>query len=1122
MSANFQRDILFELMKLFGPIAYASKGDDARQDIMAAVGWLLDKLPHTPGSIGEQLNTAFQALGDATNQLDTLLDTPPDSLEALQKVLVILLDIFNAVRALSSLSGSGVLPELGTLGEDLIQFLVLAYLERWIPSLYYAFALLTLITLPEDTPPTGEVRDASGVVVRGSYRPGELHLDRISHLLTALIQMLHDEYVPTGLSSETAAQAAADKLFPRLGGFLSGVGPDADYNSQTHILSIILPPITSTDPPSLTLALSAADDGLVVTPSGVIDITQQVGSWSIGIQLNAAGRFVVGSHGLTAGGSVDGKLSLAKHAQPGTPAVRVGSQTGTRMEVGGVSITGEFNPDPAHLNYGLLVEADSAAIIIQGGDGDGFLQRILPADGLKATFDLGLGWSNRNGFYLRGSASLEMTFGVHVSLGPIFIQDVHVGLGPHDGALRLELSTIASVDIGPVAASIDRVGLATDILFHSGNFGPLDLKFGFKPPNGLGLLIDAGAVVGGGYIFFDLDKGEYAGVLELKLETIQIKVIGLLDTKLPDGTPGFSFLFIVTVEFTPIQLGFGFSLNGVGGLAGINRTMLLDVLRAGLRNHALNSILFPEDPVRHAQQLISDLRSIFPPVDGRYVFGPMLEIAWGGFILVAKLGVILELPSPIRLAILGQITAALPTEEEALILIHMDVLGAIDFEKKSLSIDASLYDSRIVIFSLLGDMAMRLNWGANPNFALSLGGFFPGYQPPPGFPTLRRLMVSMGYGGVIQLSLSTYMAFTSNSVQFGANLELKVDLDVISIHGYFGFDVLFIFSPFSFVAHIQAGVDLEVDGLSLFSVRLNGILSGPTPWRVQGTASVDILFFSIDVHVDVTFGDATQVTLPQVEVKTPLLNALKDPRNWKGFLPAGVEPAVSLAKVQVDEHTILAQPIGLLVVQQSVVPLGVQIAKFNNAAPADADQCDITSVTVDGKNEPLENASDFFASGQFFAMSDAQKVTAPAYTSMKAGVKIGTEDLRYSRSSNLELHYDTYIVDDLAVPGRPVGSYTLPRDVMLAINRIGAAELSPVRATGNAKYVVPGTASAISVSDAKYVIASTQDLSVHTGLSGAGEMPYFAATTTLSTHLAAHPEDAGMLQVIPVHEAVTT
>ena len=101
---------------------------------------------------------------------------------------------------------------------------------------------------------------------------------------------------------------------------------------------------------------------------------------------------------------------------------------------------------------------------------------------------------------------------------------------------------------------------------HGGNLGPADFAISFKPPNGLGIAIDAGVVAGGGYILFDPDKGQYAGVLDVALaEIVQVKVIAVLDTMLPDGSSGFSFLLIITFDFPPIQLGFGFTLNGVGG-----------------------------------------------------------------------------------------------------------------------------------------------------------------------------------------------------------------------------------------------------------------------------------------------------------------------------------------------------------------------------------------------------------------------------------------------------------------------------------------------------------------------------------------------------------------------------
>src|SRR5204862_222821 len=107
------------------------------------------------------------------------------------------------------------------------------------------------------------------------------------------------------------------------------------------------------------------------------------------------------------------------------------------------------------------------------------------------------------------------------------------------------------------------------------------------------LSADAAVVRGGGYLFFDPDRAQYAGVLHLEFEKLTLNAFGLLTTRLPDGSPGFSLLIIVQASgFTPIQLGFGFTLNGVGGLLGINRTVAVDVLRAGVRDRTLDAIMF--------------------------------------------------------------------------------------------------------------------------------------------------------------------------------------------------------------------------------------------------------------------------------------------------------------------------------------------------------------------------------------------------------------------------------------------------------------------------------------------------------------------------------------------------
>jgi hypothetical protein len=105
--------------------------------------------------------------------------------------------------------------------------------------------------------------------------------------------------------------------------------------------------------------------------------------------------------------------------------------------------------------------------------------------------------------------------------------------------------------------------------------------------------------------------------------------------------------------------------------------------------------MFPRDPIRNAPQIISDLSRIFPPAEGQFVFGPMAKIGWGTPTLVEiSLAIVIELPDPIRSALLGQIAAFFPERSVALIEIHLDFVAMIDFGAKLLSLDATIRDSR--------------------------------------------------------------------------------------------------------------------------------------------------------------------------------------------------------------------------------------------------------------------------------------------------------------------------------------------------------------------------------------------------------------------------------------------
>ena len=103
---------------------------------------------------------------------------------------------------------------------------------------------------------------------------------------------------------------------------------------------------------------------------------------------------------------------------------------------------------------------------------------------------------------------------------------MHLGLRAHDGLLAGEVSVSVSASIGPVRALIDRFGVETLLAFpeHGGNVGVANLDTGLKPPDGIGLVVDATAVVtGGGVLVFDTAEHVYAGAVQLSIHELDYR-----------------------------------------------------------------------------------------------------------------------------------------------------------------------------------------------------------------------------------------------------------------------------------------------------------------------------------------------------------------------------------------------------------------------------------------------------------------------------------------------------------------------------------------------------------------------------------------------------------------------
>ena len=316
------------------------------------------------------------------------------------------------------------------------------------------------------------------------------------------------------------------------------------------------------------------------------------------------------------------------------------------------------------LDVQLAAQLKGLTLVLQPGEADSFLRNLLGDSERRLTIPLGIEWTRRNGVRFVGSEAFETFLPMNLSIGPITVEGLALQLfAPTDHSADLTLTVGAQISgkLGPISFAVEGMGFRLQTTFAPGNVGPFDLDLGFKPPTGLGLVIAAPGVTGGGYLGFDPQRAEYSGMLQLELaDRIALKAIGLLTTRLPDGRKGYSLLILITVEgFTPIPLGLGFTLTGIGGLLGLHRTVSTSTLREGLKTGTLNSILFPVDPLRNAPQLLSDLRRVFPPTAGRHVFGPMVQLRWGTpTLLTLELALLLELPAPVRLIVLGPVASA--------------------------------------------------------------------------------------------------------------------------------------------------------------------------------------------------------------------------------------------------------------------------------------------------------------------------------------------------------------------------------------------------------------------------------------------------------------------------------
>lgn len=1146
---DFLMQVVAEFALAFDPLLEALQSKESIDEFLGLFGWELGA-----GATLNQVQAIFGNLPDVLKNLKPLTSKLLDALKKkqtpdladFQQVVSLVRSIINLVNNIRNTSANlapfNRTDFKKTFPDEVVESLVYRYVERRTPRLFGVLYLLGVFHEPEPDSSRprpnyhprrtnwhmvstifGDPRD----VLKEAYDWGTTTFEQHQqHLMTALARLMTSFEIPVGLLPAGDAELSQyyDNTNPARGAVLKLNAPLVQklvIDETARSLAICrldlnvlpVPPRGSKGSPPAGLAVYPFLKGLLSQTA--IPVTERV---SISIKGGFESTGAIWIELYSSGAGVNSSLNAALDAEvrviaerPTTdPWVLAGRRDSTHVWLSRSHLALQAK-GPIHDAEAVIeAAADAAAFVLNFGEGDGFVNKIFGETPQVIDLATSLRWSSRHGLALSGPSGIALNVALHQSIGDVIHLDslfIRLKAGEQTAVnqpprpVLIQLAVSGKVTLGPVVATVDRVGVEASLTFPAGggNLGPANLDLAFKPPDGAGLSIDANVLVGGGYLKFDKENQQYDGILYLEVkDKIALTAIGLLTTKvpgLPAGQKGFSLLIIITARFPPIQLGYGFALTGVGGLLGVNRTMVLDALRAGIKDHTVDSILFPRDPIKNAPKIISDLKTIFPPAQRRFVLGPMASIIWGGPypLLTIELGILIELPSPIRLALLGRVTLSLPKREKAddpvVVLINMDIVGAVDFEKRDASIDATLFGSRITQFPLTGDMAMRLNWGASSTFAMAAGGFHPRFQPPPSFPALDRLALSIATGENPRLRLESYMAVTSNTIQFGARIDAYIAKGQFSGTAYLGFDALVEF-PFRFVVDMYGGIVIKFKGTNILTAVLNLAFSGPKPWRAIGEARFDFLKFKRQIPIDWTSGEEATPELPPPSRPFEDLKAeIAKAHNWSAQLPDGGHMLVTLREVQAPD-TVLAHPLGSLTFRQNTVPLDTPIERYGTTTPDTLGPFTIASITfgagATASNQGSVEVRDPFAPAQFFNMSDEQKLASPAFqplpsgrtgigtTQIKAGPAISRENTRYETVFIDKLEERTYRDKKDGIP-----AYVMPTAVLLATAPLSAAGQSAMRSTGSATYAGPEHQQ-VQLKDPEYVVASVDDLSADT------------------------------------------
>ncbi|KAK6499543.1 hypothetical protein TWF506_004172 [Arthrobotrys conoides] len=369
----------------------------------------------------------------------------------------------------------------------------------------------------------------------------------------------------------------------------------------------------------------------------------------------------------------------------------------------------------------------------------------------------------------------------------------------------------ADVKLGPLQFALKGFGI--ELHLHSTSLHDLSKMRITASLSGLGIQVKQGKVTLAG--LFERIKEEsitgYTGGLAISLPQYTfLGAGGYLEDK-----SGFKSVFGILMVTGPL-MHFGFAeVRGITGGFGYNSTLRIPTLREMDNFPLLNQSLKKTDGPLEQLKNIRAQGWITPKKDTIWIAAGLTVKA---FQLVDVQAVVtVEIGDDLKIAIVGRAVATAPPQSapsEAFVLVVLDVVASLDFEKGAFSLQGQLNPASFILDKACqptGGFALCSWFGKSQysgDWVFTIGGFHPAYTRPSHYPNPPRLGISWKYDRSISITGEAYFAITPQLCMGGGKLSINFDVGNISAYLTAYADFLINYKPFQYL--ICAGVRIGV------------------------------------------------------------------------------------------------------------------------------------------------------------------------------------------------------------------------------------------------------------------------------------------------------------------------